>query len=386
MKHAILTSFLVGLLAVTAWAQDEGDQEQQRGDGSPPGRRMGRGPGERGMGGPPGRDGGPGLGRMWDRIAEELDLDEEQRAQFDEITAKYRERGQDTRQRWQELRDEMREARESGDEQRVQELREEMREGRGRPDAGFSEALEELEPILREDQVSKLWELQDRMRDRGQDRDRYRRIMSDLPDELKLTDEQRDEYEQLLQAQREEMRERWSGVRPLMEEMRKAREAGDEERIAELREELEQTRPSQEALFEGFFEDLQEILTEEQLERLAEFRRSLDQSAESGGRGKAESVRNVLQAAKRLRLESDQKEELREIEREAIRAYREIPRKNSEEHATLAREVKAEIMEILDEEQGQEFERQLSRLSGRRDQSRERGERRDRGRRRDREP
>jgi hypothetical protein len=172
--------------------------------------------------------------------------------------------------------------------------------------------------------------------------------------------------------------------------MREAREAGDDERVAELREQLEQTRPSQEALVEGLFEDLEDILTEEQLARLAEFRKSLDGPAGPGKRGEAGSVRDVLRAVKRLKLNSDQKEELREIERDAIRAYREISRKDREEQATLAREVKAEIMEILDEDQGQEFEQQLRRVvggrRGERDQRRERGERRDRGRRQEREP
>ncbi|MBU0617838.1 MAG: hypothetical protein KKI02_08985, partial [Planctomycetes bacterium] len=128
---------------------------------------------------------------------------------------------------------------------------------------------------------------------------------------------------------------------------------------------------------------------EEQVERLAAFRKSL-----SGGgpdkEGEAGSVRDVLRAVKRLKLDSKQKEGIREIEREAIRAYREIPRKDKQEHAALAREVKAEIIKVLDEDQVKEFEQQLTRpdrgLRGESDQQRERGERRDRGRRGEREP
>ncbi|MBU0617878.1 MAG: Spy/CpxP family protein refolding chaperone, partial [Planctomycetes bacterium] len=262
MRHAILTSFLMGLLAVTAWAQEEGEREQQRGDRPRGERRIGqerreRGPGEQRGGG---RDRGPGMDRMWTRVADELDLDEEQRVQFDEISAKYRERMREAGQRWQEVREEMREAREAGDEERVRELRAEMRGGR-ESEGAFAEALEELEPILREDQVARLWELQDRMQGRGQDRERYRRVINDLPDELDLSDEQRDEFEQLLNSQREKMRERWSDVQPLMDEMREARQAGDEERVRELQEQLEQTRPSQEAMFEAFFVELKDMLT-----------------------------------------------------------------------------------------------------------------------------
>jgi hypothetical protein len=360
MKRALLMSFLTGLMAVTAWAQDEGDREQRREE-----RRMRQGRGERGpgerFGG--GRERGPRMGRMWDRIAEELELDEEQRVQFDEISAKYRERAREAGERWRGMREEMREVREAGDEERLQELREEMRQGRDRPDFGFSEALEELEPILREDQVARLWEMQDRMQSRNRNRDLYRRIFNDLPDELGLTDEQRDEYDQLLRAQREEMRERWSGVRPLMEEMREAREAGDDARVQELREQMEQSRPNQEAMFEGFFQDLSEILDEEQLERLTAFRETLSETR-TGRTGEAEGLREVLRAVKRLKLDSGQKEEIRDIEHEAIAAYRKIPRKNTDEHAALAKEVKAEIIEILDETQVEELERQLTRRGG----------------------
>jgi len=89
MRRLTLASFVVGLLAVTAWAQEDRDREQERGDRPRGERRMERGRGERGMGERRGggRDRGPGMGRMWDRVADELDLDEEQRAQFDEITA-----------------------------------------------------------------------------------------------------------------------------------------------------------------------------------------------------------------------------------------------------------------------------------------------------------
>jgi hypothetical protein len=377
MRRAIWTSFLVGLLAVTAWAQDEGDRGQRRGD-RPQGDRRPRQ--ERGPGDRRGGERGPGMDRMWERVVDELQLDEEQRARFDEIVAKYRERGQEMGQRWREMRDEMRKAREAGDEERMRELRDEMRQGRTEPDSGLSEALEELEPILREDQIAKLWELQDQMQSRRQDRDRYRRIMEDLPDELGLSDEQRNEYDELLRAQREERRERFSGIRPLMEELRQAREAGDEARVQELQQQLEQSRPGPETMFEGFFEDLASILTEEQVERLAAFRKSLEEG-DGGTSGDAGNVRNVLRAAKRLKLDADQKEEIRQIEQEAIRAYREIPRSNKEEHATLAAEVKAEIVKVLDKTQAEEFETALKRLdrgrpAERRDRDRDRGGRR----------
>jgi hypothetical protein len=385
MRHAVLASLVIGLLSLTAWAQEEGEQGQERGGQAAdqqrperPGRR------ERGMAGQRGgRDRQRGGDRMFARIADELELDAEQRARFEEIAAKQRERMSELEDRWREAQ----EAGRNGDEEQAAQLRAELREARG-PESGLAEALEELEPILRDDQLSKLWELQDRMQSRQNDRDRYRRITEELPDELGLSDEQRDEFQELLRTQREQRRVGWGDIRPLMEEMRAAREAGDDQRVQELRRQLEEARPSQEAMFEGLFKELQDMLTEEQLQRLVAFREELTTGGR-GGQGGPEDVRNVLRAVKRLRLEDDQKEKIREIEREAIGAYRKISRQDKDEQTALATETKAEIMKVLNEEQGKEFENALKRVSGGRgdrEQRRDRGERRERPRRGEREP
>lgn len=379
MRRAIVVSFLIGLSSVMAWAQEEGERRQERGE-----RRAGEGQmerarrGDRRMGERRGRDRGGRADRMFARIADELELDEAQRAQLDEIAAEHRERMRETEEREQEIREAMRDT----DDEHAAELRAELREIRG-PETGMTEVLEKLEPILRDDQISRLWEMQDRNDRRRDDRERYRRITQELPDELGLSEEQRDEFDALLRAQREQMRERWSEVRPLMEEMRQAREAGNQARVDELRQQLEDTRPSQDALFEAFFEELKDTLTEEQLGLLSAFREELAGGG-PGQRGGPSDVRNVLRAVKRLELDSDQKGRIREIEREAIGAYRKIPRSNKEEQAVLAAETQAEIMEVLNEEQAKEFESVLKQAGGR--QRGERGQRRERGRERERQP
>ena len=381
MRQLLTASLMIGVLCAAAWAQEQGANERR---GGPPGQRgvrdgRGGGRGGRGMGD---RQGGMGMNRMYDRIIQQLDLDEEQQAKFEEFTADQRKSMEDMRARWEE----MQAARESGDEERMAELREQMQQnggmrGRGMQD-GMNEALEKLEPLLREDQVSKLWELQEQMQQRTGGRENYRRVINELPDELELTDEQRDEFDHLVSAQREKMRDSFAELRPLMDEMRKATEAGDDERAAELRQQMADARPSQENMINAVLDELTESLTEEQVEKLAEFRKGL----ETGGRDAKNSkldVRRVISAVKRLKLDTDQKADIREIERDAIKEYRQISRDNKEEHAALAEAVKAEIIKVLDEEQVTQFEDALKRAGGQRGNrdasQRDRGNRRDRG-------
>jgi (p)ppGpp synthase/HD superfamily hydrolase len=156
----------------------------------------------------------------------------------------------------------------------------------------------------------------------------------------------------------------------LMDEMRAAQEAGDQERVEELRQKLDEARPSQEAMFEAFFVELEGTLTEEQLARLTTFREQLT-TGSRGQAGGAGDVRDVLRAAKRLTLSDEQKAKIREIERETIGAYRKLARRDKEAQASLANEVKAEIARVLDAEQVKEFEQALERSEGsrpRRDQ------------------
>lgn len=339
MKRVLLSSFLVVVLGVTAGAQENAERPQRRGGWGPGPNAGPRGGGE----------------RMYDRIASELELDEEQRARFDEITAGQRERMRGMGERWRE----MREAQEAGDEERVAQLRAQMGEGRGM-DTGLVEALDELEPILRDDQVAKLWEIQDRLQSRDAERSRFMAIR-ELPDELELDEQQRQEYEEILRSGRERMRGRFEEMRPLVEEMREAAEAGDEERVAELRRQMEEARPDSGSMFDGFYEELEKILNEEQIKRLAEFRQRVEGGGPDEKRGPAD-VRDILRAAKRLRLDGEQKEGIRDIEREAIGAFRKIGRRDKEGQAGLAADVKADIIELLDAEQVEQFEEQLKRL------------------------
>jgi Spy/CpxP family protein refolding chaperone len=344
MSRVFLAGLIIGVLAAPAWAQQETGRPRQPGE-----RRGGPGGGRPAWG-----------GRMFTRVANELDLDEGQRAEFDKIVAAYRERMREQGRRWMEVRQAMRD----GDEERAAQLRAELPE-RGGPGSGMAEVLEEIEPILREDQVATLWEIQDRMQSRQDDWERYRSVVDDLPDELKLDATQREEFDRIMESRRQQMRERGSELRPLFEEMREAGEAGDLERVAELRRQLEEARPDPASMFPGLFEELEGMLNDEQKERLAAFRERLETGGADAGQREPEDVRNVLKAVRRLSLSSEQKSDIREIEREAIGAYRKIGRRNQEEQARLAVEVKKEIVALLDAEQTEQFEQQLNRLERR---------------------
>ncbi len=344
MSRVLLISLFVGVLGTPAWAQHGMG-------GFPP-------DGEGYMGA--GMDHSVSAGRMYTRMGDQLDLDEAQRQQFDEIVAAQRERWSGMGQRWREVRQAMRD----GDDQRAAELRAELRAGYA-PGSGMSAIFDEIEPILRDDQVGKLWEMQDRMQSRREGFERYRRVVRELPDELDLDDGQQAEFERLLTSQREQMHERWSEMRPLFEEMRAAQEAGDEERLKELRKQLEEARPDPETMFDfdAVFEQLAEVLSDEQKERLAAFRAGAE-TGDDGERGPRD-VRDVLRVLRRVRLSSTQKDEIRDIEREAIRARRDIGRRDKEGQARLAATVKAEIVTLLDQEQTKQFELLLRRYSRR---------------------
>jgi polyhydroxyalkanoate synthesis regulator phasin len=80
-----------------------------------------------------------------------------------------------------------------------------------------------------------------------------------------------------------------------------------------------------------------------------------------GGRATLDA-RTVLKAIKRVELTRDQKDNIRDIEREAIGAFRKISRKDKQAHAELATQVKAEIDKLLKPEQAEQFEAALKQL------------------------
>ena len=153
MTRRAIAILLVTFLAAQAGAQDDGQKPQrprptrlQRGDAQAAGQESDR----------------------FKLIARQLQLDEQQKADFEKIVAKYRDRdSQDKSQRLRELVGELRQANEAGDTDRVQELRGEMRALR-RGGNDMNMFLDEIEPLLREDQRPAFDELKQRFAPRAQ--------------------------------------------------------------------------------------------------------------------------------------------------------------------------------------------------------------------------
>lgn len=354
MRIAYVFAFTVFVLAQVAQAQ----QQQGPGPGRPD-RRAGReGPG--GPGGP----GGMGLGPMAQRLAGELGLSQVQQEQYDAIVAKYQaqaEQSQGDREQMRELARQYREARQSGDEARAEQLRSQMEADRAGRNQTMDAFVAEVKTILDETQIKKLEAAQERFRQGAEANQRAaeaRALQRRLPDELDMTDEQRAQYDALLAEQRkqsESQRGQWAEIRPLMEELREARAAGDEERAAQIQAQIDQKRPGPPDM-DAFYGKVELFLTADQKAKLTELR-----SASAGARRNAAAdVRSVLRAAKQVSsLTDQQQEQLKTIMREAQAGERSAA--DAKARTELAQSVKKQITGILDAKQADEFEQLLQR-------------------------
>jgi hypothetical protein len=317
----------------------------------------------------PDRERGPQfmLDRLSGRMAQTLELTEEQQVEFDAIVEEFRQRmnegaaGPGERRR---LREEMREARDSGDDAQADELRGQMREQRHGSQALMEEFFDRVEPILEGDQVERLTEMRERFAERGRRGDRragMQQLIEQIPGKLELDEEQQAQYDELVAGLRsgaEERRARWQEMQPLMQELREARRAGDEQRVAEIRSQLDEARGAGGSPLEAFFADLEEILRDDQKAKLAELREAAGDRR--GPRG-TQDVPAIIRAAKRLDLNEEQRGSLREISEKAARDWRELGRRDRAARVELARRVKQDIVGILTPEQAEQFEQVLQR-------------------------
>lgn len=214
------------------------------------------------------------VSRMLDHMVDELQLDEQQRKEYRVIAKAKRERIRRLDLVWSEV---LRAERE-GDRIRAAELRAGM--GEWRPEDTFSEVLDEIEPILDEVQYEWLIDLRQRRRKGLEDRDRFRRISRELPQLLDLDERQREQYPQLLKDANQRISELWYELDPLFKQLSAAQKAGDFERLAELRREMDAAHPSPEAMLGGFFDALESVLQNDQIETAVAFRKELLGSAD----------------------------------------------------------------------------------------------------------
>lgn len=353
MRLGIVAACAVAALTLTATAQD-----------------VDRGPEGRGRRGDFRR--GPSLEQLVERMKSAVEFDEQQLAQLDELLKKHQEQAEQNRARWRELR----EAEEMGDETRAAQLREEFRaqraEGgmRGRGPDGF---LNEVEALLRDEQVEAFRTFRESLPpppDRGPG-EAMMRAVRDLPDAVQMTDEQRAQYDKILEERRAAMRERWGrrgrpdgeGAQPPTPPAEGAEgeppaEAGDRPPRFE--------RPDPSAMLDELFAQVSEILNADQVKLLEEYREQVgSEMRDPGGRGGSDP-RAVISAAKRVSgLTTEQEDSIREIENETAQATRGVPRSDAEGQAMIAADAKEKILKVLNEEQKAEFERNLQRTRSR---------------------
>lgn len=424
-RFSLVASLLLiapALVSVPAVGQEEAQGEFQR-DG-----RRGRG-GWRGEG-----RGGPGRGfeRMRERFIEDLELDADQQAIFEEIMTEQRAQWRAHRETWREIR----QAEEEGDTARAEELRASL--GDVRRGRGMEEAFAKLEAHLSEDQLLKLDEMRDRWQQRGRER------MDRLAEQLELDDEQRAQLDEIGENMRERMRARFRdgggdgpGVEggrrrgfdgffdevegilredqiPLLDEVREESRqrfarggergpGGDRRRIGpgerqrdqgggalnrleesidfgdglELDEAqraafdaamrsaktgLEAGETNEEQALEYVLEALQGTLNRDQIEAFGEMREALRE--ERARDVKVNDVRLLFMAAGGIDFDPQQARAFRDIYKAAAAEFRKV-RKDDDAQAKLAEKTKKQIVEILSPRQAQRFERQLERAQRR---------------------
>jgi len=307
---------------------------------------------------------------MLERLVRELGLDEQQQAQLEETAATFRQRMREAApspENMRELWDELRQARESGDQARIDELRQQMRELRSASQQVMNEFFDQVQStILRPEQVERFSEMRARMAGPPIDRERgprLRQMIQTLPDELGLDQEQRAKFEELaaeLRPSGEARGQRWQEVRPLMEELWEAEAAGDQAKAEEIRQKLRAARTEAGNPLESFFTQVEQILRDDQKAKLAEIRASFGPAAEPRQpEGQGLDVRSVIRAARRLDLDGTQREAVQKIIQDAMRSLRDQGRANREAQTELANQVKEQILAVLTAEQKAQFERVL---------------------------
>jgi Spy/CpxP family protein refolding chaperone len=180
-----------------------------------------------------------------------------------------------------------------------------------------------------------------------------------LAERLELTPEQKAQYDKIV-AKYEPRAQEQAGereqMRTLTQQYREARQSGDEAKAEQLRMQMQELRSGQVQIFQQFFDEVAPILNADQKEKLDRFRERF----QPGGRqGRAGELQTVVRAARRLDLNDQQKERVRQIVREALGEERQASN-NPQASADLAKRVKTQILEVLDANQAAEFERLLA--------------------------
>ncbi len=296
-----------------------------------------------------------------DQIAQELSLDEQQRAKLDEIAAEVRpgDKLGGINKEVSNLQD-LREAVRKKDTAKADQIREQMRRTRS---GGYAETLlERLEPSLTAEQKAKLPALRETLASAqglppgAPMPDRLARIKP----ALELDEKQAAEFDRLLADFRREYEKSESDSEAkaleMIDQLREAASAGDMERVGEIREQIGDSRGRSDEMVQAFLSDVERMLKPEQKPAFERVSRAFEPR---GGPGAADDARRLLQAARRLELDRDQQGRLRDLERESMRMGRDS-RRDPDGPARLYESVKSQLSEIIGADKVAELEQQLA--------------------------
>jgi Spy/CpxP family protein refolding chaperone len=298
----------------------------------------------------------------------DLKLTDAQRPAFERLAADYEKGLAALRQEFggdgERIRDQIETARRSGDTAKAEQLRAQAREAMSKFGELRKTFLDSVEKILNDEQKKTLatYRVPRERRggggERGGGRAGWEKWVNSLPNELELTSEQRQQFDELVAQRKAALDQHREQVRPLLDELRQAREDGNQERVRELREQIEEARAHAGGP-DAFFRELDPILTPAQREKLA----ALPKPGDGQGRGGADP-RQVLSVANRLELTPEQDDQLREIAK-TFRQNVGKPAQKPEERVAQADALIAEIKAILTPEQTKEFDELLTRADRR---------------------
>lgn len=318
------------------------------------------------------------------QIAEDLQLDDSQRATLDQIKANQLQQMEDFRNRWREVR----QAYDSGNSALGDQLREqmmtEMRENGG-PQAFMNRVFDDLDPVLTDEQRERAAEMREegpgfgggRQGGRGRAGEGSRQRDAEeaenlspeaLPKSLGLTPDQQASFASMLSSHKQQTAGLQSQIDRVREQIAVASRGGDTSNLEQLNAQLVGLEGQLAQADEAFYDQVGSILTPDQQAQLADLRAE-NQSARDLN-GAPADLRAVIRAASRLKLDAVQKQQLRQIisgVKDDIRQARETDRRGRDRERTaekaLGASYKARIKSLLTAEQSEKYDTMIERLT-----------------------
>ncbi|MEP0846810.1 MAG: Spy/CpxP family protein refolding chaperone [Phycisphaerae bacterium] len=350
MNRFCWISGLTVLCASIAWAQENPPPDDDAGAASDKPVTQARGVSSR-----------TDYSALADRLTQELSLTDEQRRQLEQFIAEERagQRKVNAHGADAHRMQEMRKALKEGDTKKAEELRKQMGERRGA--GALDRILDKLDPTLNDEQRAKLADIRPSLAGAaGMSGGTTTERLGRLKTQLELDEKQSAEFDRLY----EQFQKNYAGLEEqqqaemmgLIDQVREAAKAGDNERVAQLREQIESSRGQTDEAVHGFLDEVEKILRDEQM---FNFERYTRQFASKDNFGPAGDVRRLLAAARRLDLDREQRDKLRDLERETSRAARQA-RRDSAAAAQVYESAREKLAEIIGADKVSELEQKLS--------------------------